>query len=155
LESPTVVTLFTTVFTLLYPVLSVQSNPIRPSRVFYTGQSGKNKKWGSGSRSVHGNHDLDFQSSAAAWKHADLMVYNALVFAHYHVPVHSIVLLLRPEAAHSNMNGVIDYAPRPGRGSMNFAYEVVRLWERPAEDLLAADLGARRQMEFQGHNIWR
>jgi len=83
------------------------------------------------------------------------MVYNALVFAHYHVPVHSIVLLLRPEAAHSNMNGVIDYAPRPGRGSMNFAYEVVRLWERPAEDLLAADLGARRQMEFQGHNIWR
>ncbi len=43
---------------------------------------------------------IDFQSSAAAWKHADLMVYNALLFAHYHVPVHTIVLLLRPEAAH-------------------------------------------------------
>jgi hypothetical protein len=28
---------------------------------------------------------LDFQSNAAAWKHADLMVYNALLFAHYHV----------------------------------------------------------------------
>src|SRR5438034_11589481 len=28
---------------------------------------------------------LDFQSSAAAWKHADLMLYNALLFAHYHV----------------------------------------------------------------------
>src|SRR5438445_3859120 len=58
---------------------------------------------------------LDFQSSAAAWKHADLMVYNTLVFAHYHVPVHTIVLLLRPEAAHSNMSGVIRYAARPGR----------------------------------------
>jgi hypothetical protein len=84
---------------------------------------------------------IDFQSSAAAWKHADLMVYNALLFAQKRVPVHTIVLLLRPEAAHANKNGVVDYAPRPGRGSMNFTYEVVRIWERPAEELLAADLG--------------
>ena len=84
---------------------------------------------------------FDFQSSAAAWKHAEVMVYNALLFGHYHVPVHSIVLLLRPEAAHSNMNGVIRYAARPGRGGMDFGYEVVRLWERPVEELLAADLG--------------
>jgi hypothetical protein len=33
---------------------------------------------------------LDFQSSAAAWKHADLMVYHALLFAHYRVPVHTV-----------------------------------------------------------------
>jgi hypothetical protein len=84
---------------------------------------------------------LDFQSSAKAWKHADLMVYHALLFAHYHVPVHTIIILLRPEAAHSNVNGVIRYAPRPGRGSMEFSYQVVRLWERPAEELLRADLG--------------
>jgi hypothetical protein len=83
---------------------------------------------------------LDFQSSAA-WKHADLMVYHALLFAHHHVPVHTVLILLRPEAAHSNMSGAIRYAPRPERGSMNFGYEVVRLWERPAEELLAADLG--------------
>src|SRR6266480_6128916 len=84
---------------------------------------------------------LDFQSSAAAWKHADLMVHNSLLFAHYHVPVHTVIVLLRPEAAHANTNGVIRYAPRPGRGSMDFGYEVVRLWERPAEELLAVDLG--------------
>src|SRR2546423_3249806 len=59
---------------------------------------------------------IDFQSSAAAWKHADVMVYNALLFAHYHVPVHTLVLLLRPEAAHANLNGVLGYAPRPGHG---------------------------------------
>jgi hypothetical protein len=57
------------------------------------------------------------------------------------VPVHTVIILLRPEAAHSNMNGVIRYAPRPGRGSIEFSYEVVRLWERPAEELLHADLG--------------
>src|SRR6516165_4755004 len=66
---------------------------------------------------------MDFQASAAAWKHADLMVYNALLFAHYHVPVHTIVILLRPDAVHSNMNGVIHYAARPQRGSMSFSYE--------------------------------
>jgi len=84
---------------------------------------------------------LDFQSSAAAWKHADVMAYHALLFAHYHVPVHTVIVLLRPEAAHANMNGLVRYAPRPGRGSMEFSYEVVRLWERPAEELLGADLG--------------
>ena len=55
---------------------------------------------------------LDFQSRAAAWKHADVMAYHALLFAHYHVPVHTVIILLRPEAAHSNMNGLIRYAPR-------------------------------------------
>jgi hypothetical protein len=84
---------------------------------------------------------LDFQSSAAAWKHADILAYNALVFTQYHVPVHSIVVLLRPEAAHGNMTGSIRYAPRPGRGSMDFSYEVVPLWKRPAAELLAGDLG--------------
>jgi hypothetical protein len=84
---------------------------------------------------------LDFQSSAAAWKHADLLVYNTLLFAHYHVPVHTVIILLRPEAAHANLNGAIHYAPRPGRSSMDFSYDIVPLWQRPAEELLAADLG--------------
>ncbi len=84
---------------------------------------------------------IDFQSSAAPWKHADLMVYHALLFAHKHVPVHTIIILLRPEAAHSNMNGKIVHAPRPGRGKMDFSYEIVRLWEHPAEELLNADIG--------------
>ncbi len=84
---------------------------------------------------------LDFQANAAAWKHADLLAYNALIFAHYHVPVHTLILLLRPQAAHSNMNGELQYAARPGRGKMDFSYEIVRLWERSAEQLLTADLG--------------
>ena len=93
---------------------------------------------------------LDFQSSAAAWKHADLMVYNALLLAHYHVAVHTVIILLRPAAAHANTNGVIRYAPRPERGSMDFRYEVVRLWERPADELLAADLGVA-PLAMPGH----
>lgn len=57
------------------------------------------------------------------------------------MPVHTVIVLLRPEAAHRNLEGLVHYAPRPQRGSMDFRYEVVRLWERPADDLLAGDLG--------------
>lgn len=39
------------------------------------------------------------------------------------------------------MNGALDYAPRPEHGSMSFRYQVERLWLRPAEDLLAGDVG--------------
>ncbi len=84
---------------------------------------------------------FDFQSSSAAWKHASVLVYNVLIYAEYHVPVHSIVILLRPQAAHSNLNGIVTYAPRSGRGSMDFSYEVVSLWQRPAEELLKRALG--------------
>lgn len=83
---------------------------------------------------------IEFQSSASARKHADLLLYNALLYAHHLVPVHTIVILLRPSAAHSSMDGSLHYDPRPGRGKMDFGYEVARLWERPAEELLNGDL---------------
>jgi hypothetical protein len=84
---------------------------------------------------------IDCQSSANARKHADVMLYNALLFHRYLVPVHSILLLLRPQAAHSNQDGTIRYQPRPNRGKMDFGYEVVCLWEMQAEELLKGDLG--------------
>lgn len=84
---------------------------------------------------------IEFQSSAAAWKHAEVLVYNALVYSQHHVPVHSIVLLLRPEAAHENMTGRVCYAPRPEYGNMDFGYRVVRLWEIDAERLIGGELG--------------
>ncbi len=84
---------------------------------------------------------FDFQSTAAAWKHADILVYNALLYATHRVPVHSSVILLRPQAAHSNLNGRVSYAARARSGSMEFSYQVVRVWERPAEEFLAGALG--------------
>jgi hypothetical protein len=84
---------------------------------------------------------FDFQASASATKHADVLVYNALLHRQYRVPVHSIVVLLRPKAAHANLDGTVAYTARPGRGKMDFGYEVIRLWDIPAEQLLAGDLG--------------
>jgi hypothetical protein len=84
---------------------------------------------------------FEFQASAAAYKHLDVLAYQALLLRQYRVPVHSMVILLRPQATHSNMDGTIRYAARPGRGKMDFGYQVIPLWEWPAEDLLAGDLG--------------
>ncbi len=84
---------------------------------------------------------IDFQSTAAAWKHADVLVYNALLYVQSRVPVHSIVVLVRPQAAHANLNGAVRYSARPECGKMDFTYDLVPLWEQPAEDLLAGPLG--------------
>lgn len=63
-----------------------------------------------------------------------------MLHRHYCVPVHTIVLLLRPQACHPNLDGTVGYALRPGRGKMDFSYEVIPLWERPVETLLAGGL---------------
>ncbi len=85
---------------------------------------------------------LDAQSGPDPEKHRDLLAYHALLHRQYRVPVHSILLLLRREALLSRQTGSIHYAPRTGRGKMDFGYEVLRLWERPVEALLSTGLGA-------------
>jgi hypothetical protein len=84
---------------------------------------------------------LDAQSGPDADKHLDLLAYHALLHRQYRVPVHSILLLLRPQARLSAQTGQIQYAPRPGRGKMDYGYEIVPLWEHPAADLLAGGPG--------------
>jgi hypothetical protein len=84
---------------------------------------------------------LDSQSGADEGLHRDVYVYNALLHRLYRVPVHSIVLLLRRQAQHPNLNGTVRYEPRPGRGKTDFSYEIIRMWERPVEVLLGGGLG--------------
>jgi hypothetical protein len=83
---------------------------------------------------------LDAQAGPSATKHLDVLAYNALLHRQYRVPVRSIVLLLREQAVHPNMTGRVEYATRPERGRMDFGFEVIRLWEIPAEQLLCSSL---------------
>jgi hypothetical protein len=39
-----------------------------------------------------------------------------LLYRQYQVPVHSILVLLHSQAAHSRVDGTVAYAPRPGAG---------------------------------------
>jgi predicted transposase YdaD len=83
---------------------------------------------------------VDAQAGPDAYKHLDVMAYNALLHRQYRVPVHSILLLLRRQAQHSSQTGTVQYAARPPRGKMDFGYEIMRLWEKPVESLLASGL---------------
>jgi hypothetical protein len=84
---------------------------------------------------------LEFQSGPDASLARRVLFYNALLHHRYGLPVHSVVVLLRPRADRADVTGRLRYEVHSGRGGMDFRFEVVRLWERPAEALLAAPPG--------------
>jgi predicted transposase YdaD len=84
---------------------------------------------------------VDFQSGPDADLHLNLLVFHALLYRRYRVPVHTIVLLLRPRARHPNLSGTLHYQPRPGRGKMDFGYQIVSVWDWPVEGVLTGPVG--------------
>lgn len=84
---------------------------------------------------------LDFQSSHDPHLNDRILMYQGLLRSRYHLPVHSVVLLLRPDAFRPPMTGRVAYETAGGRGKMHFEYEIVRLWEVPAERFLRAGIG--------------
>ena len=84
---------------------------------------------------------LDFQSGPDPDLPQRILLYNVLLHERYGCQVHSVVVLLRPRADRGDLTGTLHYAARPGRGRLDFAFEVVRLWQVPVERLLASGLG--------------
>lgn len=80
--------------------------------------------------------DLNFQSGPEANLAGRLCLYNSSLYYRFGVPVHSVVILLRPVADHPNVTGRLVYTGQPRRGKLEFRYEVFRIWEIPAEELL-------------------
>ncbi len=83
--------------------------------------------------------DLNFQSGAdpeVPWR---AHLYNAAFGHRLHVPVSSILVLLRQAADHPNLTGKVHY----GRGAtrVQFNYKVIRLWQRPVKPFLVGGLG--------------
>jgi hypothetical protein len=85
--------------------------------------------------------DLNFQASKDKELAARVLLYNGLLHFRFHVPVHSVVVLLRSAADDESLTGRIRYEVQGHRGKMNFTYEVIRLWENPLEQLLTGPLG--------------
>jgi predicted transposase YdaD len=85
--------------------------------------------------------DLNFQTSRDVELAQRLLMYNALLHHRYGVPVHSVVILLRPAADDATLTGELRYQAWPRRGKMLFKYEVVRLWQKPVRRFLAGHLG--------------
>ncbi|HVA45957.1 MAG TPA: hypothetical protein VNH11_06180 [Pirellulales bacterium] len=84
---------------------------------------------------------IEFQSSRDASLSRRLLMYNGLLHARFEVPVHSAVVLLRRQADDPAMNGTLRYDTQGGRAGIEFRFEVVRIWERPASAMLTGGLG--------------
>ena len=82
--------------------------------------------------------DVNFQSGPDNRVDARLLLYNAAYHHHYPVPVRSILILLRPAADHSRLSGLLTY--QAGDSRVEFAYEVIRLWQQPLDLFLTGGL---------------
>jgi hypothetical protein len=85
--------------------------------------------------------DLNFQSGRETELPGRICLYNAALHHRLHVPIHSVVILLRPKADDPGINGRHAYTGQPRRGRMDFRYEVIRIWQRPARRLLRCGPG--------------
>src|SRR5262249_33546834 len=85
--------------------------------------------------------DINFQSGPDEHLAARVLLYHALLHFRYGVPVHSLVVLLRPVADQRQLTGKLRYIGRPRKGKMDFSYEVLRLWKQPVRRFLGGGLG--------------
>jgi hypothetical protein len=61
--------------------------------------------------------DLNFQAGPDPEVSDRLLLYNALFRNRFHVPVHTVLVLLRPAADHPNITGKVQYVARKRRPS--------------------------------------
>ena len=84
---------------------------------------------------------LEVQASNDPRLPSRLLQYYALLHHRYERPVESTVVLLRPEADGAELTGRLDYYGRRRNRKLTFWYDVVRIWERPVEELLSGGIG--------------
>lgn len=84
---------------------------------------------------------LEFEVSGHLGRPADLLRYNVLTHHQTGLPVHSVVLLLRPRASSSDLTGEFGLTGANGRTYLTFRYGVVRVWEETVADLMRGGLG--------------
>jgi hypothetical protein len=69
------------------------------------------------------------------------LLYSVLFENKFKGPVYSVVLLFRREADAPTMTGVLQRIRADGTPYLTFEYAVVRVWELPCDELIAAGLG--------------
>jgi predicted transposase YdaD len=83
---------------------------------------------------------VEFQSGSDSTLPVRLQRYNILIHYREALPVQSIALLLRPEADGPALSGLLQQRLPDGFLYHEFRYNVVRIWERSVEEILAGGL---------------
>jgi predicted transposase YdaD len=84
---------------------------------------------------------LEVQSSHDPRLPSRVLQYHVLLRHRYECPVESTIVVLRPEAYGPELSGRLDQHGVTGERTISFWFRVVRLWERPVEELLQGGLG--------------
>jgi hypothetical protein len=82
--------------------------------------------------------DLNFQSGPDTNVDARVLLYNVALHFRFKVPVRTLLILLRPKADSKSLTGKLTYVA--GNSSVEFNYEVVRMWQQPIEPFLRGGL---------------
>ena len=86
--------------------------------------------------------DLEAQSSFDAAKPGMMLLYSVILNHRHHLPVRSIIVLLRKDANARNLTGVVELRHAPTEPPyLTFHYTVIRLWEQPLAPLLSGPVG--------------
>ena len=84
---------------------------------------------------------LEIQASRDQQLPLRLLEYHALLLHRHNLPVASVVVLLRSQADGEELDGELRRADPMGGVSLSFRYRVLRVWQRPVEELLTGGLG--------------
>lgn len=83
---------------------------------------------------------LEIQTDTDPQMARRLLRYNAMLQLRHEVPVVTAVVLLNPSRRMPELTGAFEVRPPVG-SPWEFRYEVVRVWERPADEFLNGPLG--------------
>lgn len=84
---------------------------------------------------------VEMQSGRDPGLNLRLLKYGALLADRHKLPVHLLLVLLRPEADAPDLTGEFRLQPPHGRTWMGIGYEVARIWEHPVSDYLTGGVG--------------
>jgi hypothetical protein len=84
---------------------------------------------------------IDLQASWDGTLARRALKYNVLAHDRHELPVHTALILLRPEADAAHLTGTYRYRPPHGGSEVMINYQVVRLWQEPVERFLDGGSG--------------
>jgi hypothetical protein len=84
---------------------------------------------------------LEFQASRDRDLPVRLLEYNAILRRRHRIRVKTTVILLRKRADGKELTGRFEEIEPDGEVELSFKYRVVKLWERPVDELLGGSLG--------------
>jgi predicted transposase YdaD len=84
---------------------------------------------------------LDLQAGYDPHLDRRSLKYNVLAHDRHELPVHTVIVLLRPQANAPNLTGIYRYRPPHSKSEVQFLYQIIRLWELPVEAIMAGGLG--------------